>query len=559
MSAHDESKLIKIKRVLISVHQKDKLPIILEVLKKFDVEIYASDGTKKFIEDLKIIPTSNLFSISSYTKNPEILKGKVKTISYQLSASLLFDPNNQSEQEEFNKLHLHKFDMVIANLYPFNEYYQNENYNIDNVTKLTTYIDIGGMLLIRAGAKNFQNVVSVVDYDDYDLIKDSLEKNNGSLTIKDSIFLMKKAFRYTAEYELSVANAFAQIFPKGYGDNENNSDNNSDLKYGENPHQKASFYKSKQANIKCLSKNSLSYNNIVDIDSSLALINDLNYSNNLNNSNNYVSVIVKHSNPCGVASTSADQHQSKSFVKALEGDVVSSFGGVLSFNTPLEMKTLDCFSYQENGVTKNRFFEVILAPDFDLGVVDRLNSIYKNIKIVRVDKFTNPKMEVKYLTNFAGSLLIQERNSKIYNELNIVSKNKNRAIDLDSKMDAIEFGLKVVKEMKSNAIAVVKHERSGATFTIQLVGAGVGWPNRVGAVNAALENTIRERRDNDGDLILFSDGFFPFADSIELISKYKNIKTVVEPGGSIRDKDVIAKANELEIDLIFTGVRLFKH
>ncbi|MBF0298684.1 MAG: bifunctional phosphoribosylaminoimidazolecarboxamide formyltransferase/IMP cyclohydrolase [Oligoflexia bacterium] len=562
------SNLIKIKRVLISVYQKENLEILLPIFKKFNIEIYASDGTKNFISNLRIIDEDKLQSISSYTKNPAILNGKVKTISYELTASLLFDPSNTSEQEEFKNLNLSKFDMVITNLYPFMDVFKNNKhkYDIKNITSLMSYIDIGGVLLIRSAAKNFLNVSTVTDVNDYQYIIDELIKNDGSLIVKDNIYLMKKAFNYTANYEFSISNALDIVFPTNHLDTNKDVNENvneeplqtpllsemslklldcekENLKYGENSHQKANFYKSKSIKLTSLTNNTLSYNNLLDINSSLGLLSKL---------ENFSSIIVKHNNPCGVATSSK---QALSFVKAFEGDQISSFGGVVSFNTPLEMDTLEYFYYQDNGKMKNRFFEVIAAVDFDMGVIERLSKILKNVKIIKIPQNINcNNFDFRFLANISSSFLIQENNSDLYKELAVVTQNK----DFDINKKAILFGLKIVKELKSNAIAIVKHFNDDPLEEyLQLVGAGTGWPNRVGAVKTALMN-VEENNTENSNLILFSDGHFPFPDSIELISKY-NIKTVVEPGGSIRDKEVIAKANQLNINLIFTGIRLFKH
>ncbi|MHB2149340.1 bifunctional phosphoribosylaminoimidazolecarboxamide formyltransferase/IMP cyclohydrolase [Calditrichota bacterium LG25] len=534
--------LIKIKRALFSVSDKSGVEALARALHENGCQIISTGGTKSVLEKAGIPVTE----ISEVTGNPEAFGGRMKTISFQIESALLFD--REKDADEARRLGIEPIDMVVCNLYPF-ERVKNQGVDFDT---LIENIDIGGPTMARAAAKNFKYVAVVTDPQDYpDLVKE-LQENDGALSYETRFRLMRKAFNLTADYdaaiattmdemagELSVRLAFHQA---------------KTLRYGENSHQHAFFLRQRKTadalhDLQFLHGKELSYNNIVDLYSALDAVKDF---------TNTACAIIKHNNPCGLCEGS---DQREVFELAWAGDPVSAFGSVIAFNRRVELETARFLQLDAENKMQRKFVEVIAAPDFDPEAIEYLKQ-HKNLRLVRFEpKRVTQEKEFKIL---AGSLLLQTTDNKLLEKKETVTQLKTDVGD-----DLLNFGLLAVRQLKSNAIAVVRKKDN----CLQLLGMGCGQPNRVNSTRLALERS-RENLKNEftgedaqleryikeqmGKAVLVSDAFFPFPDNVEIAASY-GIKTIVQPGGSIRDKSVIEKCNELGLSMIFTGVRHFKH
>ncbi len=509
--------LKKIKRAIISVSDKSNLSLILPILKKFNIEIISSGGSYKKIKSMRY----NCIEISKYTGLSEILDGRVKTLHHKIHAGILSKRNNIKHRKELNRLNIPSIDLVIIDLYPF------EKKLIQKSKNLVEYIDIGGPTLIRAAAKNFNDVTIISNISDYNSLINELKKNNGSTSIKFRKLMSSKAFGLTAYYDSIVSNWFNNKLNIKFPERKTlHGKLIKKLRYGENPHQEGSVYTTNNnIGIKKIHGKELSYNNYNDIYSACSILNTF--------KKNEGTVIIKHTNPCGV---SIEKNQMKSYTNALACDTTSAFGGVVAVNSSITKK----LAFELN----KKFFEVIISLGYKKDALKILKK-RKNIRLIEYSK-NNLNGEKNYLF-LENIFLLQDSNEILLNKkLKIVSKKKPTAKQLSS----LKFAFNVCKFVKSNAIVIVNGKST--------VGIGAGQPSRFDsckiAVNKA-EEFVSEKLINS---VAASDAFFPFPDGIkELIES--GVKAIIQPGGSINDKEIIRAANDAGIAMIFTGTRHFRH
>ncbi|MEN8152683.1 MAG: bifunctional phosphoribosylaminoimidazolecarboxamide formyltransferase/IMP cyclohydrolase [Acidobacteriota bacterium] len=505
------------KKVLISVYYKDGIEILAEKLSLNGWEIISTGGTARYLKENNIKVTE----VSEITGFPEILDGRVKTLHPKIFGSILAK-DTPGHTEDLKSFSISKIGLVIVNFYPFEEFLEMGENNPDIMIEK---IDIGGPSMVRAAAKNYNNTLVVVDKHDYSSISEKII--SGEINYKFRKELAEKAFSYTSYYDSLIANFFSggQISKSEYLNIP--AKKYMALRYGENPHQNGSVYiTDKNSPIKKMDKlhgKELSYNNILDLSMVYEVINQF------KDSGNFFSVIVKHQNPCGAAISDS---QLNSFEKSLSGDPVSAFGGIVGFNKTLEEETAKKI--------KSIFMEVIIAPDF----TEEALNILKKKKNLRLIKIPLGYIENNDIKTIPGGLIYQERDNKKLSNTDFVLKTDRKLSD--KERSDLDFGWKLVKFIKSNGILIVKD--------LKIIGVGAGQMSRVDSVELA----IKKSKFSLNGSVLLSDAFFPFKDSIEICNKYK-IAVVAEPGGSIRDDEVINEAQESGISLIFTGVRHFRH
>ena len=524
---------IKIKRALISVSDKAGLLLLAQCLIESGCEIISTGGTAKFLREHKIAITG----ISEITGNPEAFSGRMKTISFPVESAILFD--REKDKEEADSLGIKPIDMVVCNLYPF-EKHLNQKADLD---ALIENIDIGGQTMIRSAAKNFKYVTVVCNPGDYQEVIDELKLNDGGISYKIRKKLMATAFNITADYESVIATTMDKL--NGKESLRLSFVGGKELRYGENLHQKAKIFRDQRTDvslfdIELLSGIELSYNNFLDINAAIESVSGLQSKG---------CAVIKHNNPCGLAH---GEDSELVLNLAWNGDNVSAFGGVVAFNYPVNLKTVLFFNFDSLEKHERKFIEIIAAPEFSEESIQYLKK-QKKLRIIRFDpKLTTNEIDLKYVN---GALLSQKKDNILYDKLELVTE---APFDYESRRDLLSFGLHAVKQVKSNAIVIAR----ATNGCYQLVGIGAGQPNRLNSIRLALEKTVAslqvEGKNRMEDVILFSDAFLPFEDNVELSNKY-GIKVIVQPGGSIRDKQIIEKCNQLGISMIFTGIRHFKH
>ena len=512
-------KSAKIERAIISVSDKSNLKLILPTLKKFNIEIISSGGSYKKIKSLNY----NCIEVSNYTEFSEMLDGRVKTLHPKIHAGILNIRKNKKHKKDLAKKNISNIDLVIVDLYPFEKQLRKKI----KFNELIEYIDIGGSTLIRAAAKNFNDVTVISNITDYSHLAKELRANKGATSINFRKFMSAKAFSLTAYYDSIVSNWLNNQlnikFPEKKTIHGKLIEN---LRYGENPHQQGSLYgTTDNLGLKKLHGKNLSYNNYNDIYSALAILSSF--------KKNEGTAIIKHANPCGV---SAEKNQIKSFKDALICDPISAFGGVVAINSVISKK----LSLELNKV----FFEVIIAKGFKKDAL-RILKKRKNIRLIDFNKF--------YLANnkhylfFENSFLAQDPNNIFLNKkLRIVTKRKPSVNQLNS----LRFAFKICKFVKSNAI-VLANNRS-------IIGIGSGQPSRLDSCKIACNKALQFMPEKITNSVAASDAFFPFADGIQELIKV-GVKAIIQPGGSINDKRVIDAANKAGIVMAFTGTRHFKH
>ena len=511
----------KIKQALISVSDKNKLEKILKILKKFKIKIISSGGTYKKIKRLGY----KCSEISNFTNSSEILEGRVKTLHPKIYAGILNKRKNKSHIKQMKLYKYENIDLVIVNFYPFEKTLlktKSQKIIIEN-------IDIGGPTLARAAAKNFNDVTIITSIKQYNELIQEIERNKGATSLKFRVKLSEEAFSQTAYYDSKVTNYFADnsknIFPKKkvvYGNLIEK------LRYGENPHQEAAIYSlNKSLDLIQLHGKKLSFNNYNDLYSAL------NLSKNL--SKNLGTVIVKHGNPCGVA---INNNKLESYKNALACDPISSFGGIVSCNYKVSKK----LALELNKV----FFEIIIGNGFDKEAI----KILKKKKNIRIIDASNIKINSFYniISNF-NSIMFQSPDNKIITKKNIkiVSNRKPNKHTLKSLL----FAFNVCRNVKSNAIVLAKNNTT--------IGIGSGQPSRLDSCKIAIEKMNKFQNNNKHDeVVAASDAFFPFVDGIETLVQ-NGVSAVIQPYGSIRDKEIIKFANQTNTILVFSKTRHFKH
>jgi phosphoribosylaminoimidazolecarboxamide formyltransferase/IMP cyclohydrolase len=513
-----------INRALISVSDKTGIVQFAEELHKLGIEIISTGGTAKTLRNSGVKVTN----ISDITGFPECLDGRVKTLHPKIHGGLLAVRSNPQHMMEIEEMGIETIDIVIINLYPFKQTILKENVKLEEAIE---NIDIGGPTMLRAAAKNYQDVVVIVDPADYEVVLNEL-KDTGGVSKETKFKLAYKVFEHTSHYDTLIARylreklgdkSFPETFTLTF-------EKAQEMRYGENPHQKAAFYKEVGAaagsltNAVKLHGKELSYNNINDTSGAIELLKEF---------EEPTIVAVKHANPCGVAS-STDIYSA--YKKSYEADPVSIFGGIIAANREIDEDT----ATEINKI----FIEIVIAPSYSESALQILKQ-KKNIRLLKLADIGIPSPENTYdMKKVSGGLLVQNINKELLDmeTLKFVTKNK----PTPEQMEDLIFAMKVVKHAKSNAIALAKNK--------QTVGVGPGQTNRIMAVKIAIEFG----GDNTRDAVMASDAFFPFPDCVEAAAK-AGIKAIIQPGGSIKDQKSIDACDKYGIAMVFTGMRHFKH
>ena len=509
------------KRALISVYDKTGIVEFSKSLMLLGWEIISTGGTYITLKEAGV----RVLEVEDVTNFPEILDGRVKTLNPYIHGGILYRRDNQADLQTIEEMSINPIQMVVNNLYPFEETIKRPCVTQEEIIE---NIDIGGPSMIRAAAKNYSSVSVIVDPADYSTIIDQL-KINGDTTIDTRRYLARKVFNYTAYYDTLISNYFNKIDGELFPDKLTLAYNkNNELRYGENPHQRASFYdevENKKGSLKDMVQlhgKELSFNNINDSNGALKILKEF-YEPTV--------VAVKHANPCGIGSGT---NISEAYKKAYESDTESIFGGIIATNREIDEKVA-----QE---IDKIFIEVVIAPSFSKEATEILTS-KKNIRLIKIEDITNGDYPEWDLKKTLGGLLIQERDNILFHEEVKVVTNRTPT---EEEMEDLYFAWKSAKHINSNGVVIPK---DGAT-----VGIGLGEVNRYWAV----ENAIKRSGEKIEGAVIASDGFFPFSDSIKLLGE-SGIKAIIQPGGSIKDLEVIEEANKQGIAMVFTNIRHFKH
>ena len=514
---------LKVNNALISVSNKENLVSLLKTLKKFNINIISSGGTYASIKKLGYQCTE----LSKYTGFKEMLDGRVKTLHPKIHAGILHDRQNKKHKSEMSKQNFPAIDLIVVNFYPFQKIVTNTK----NPKQIIENIDIGGPTMVRAAAKNFKNVAIVTNNNDYKYLIKELEIFNGKTSLKFRELMSSKAFGLTAYYDAMIANWFNKKLKIEFPERKTIFGRKlQKLRYGENPHQKSSIYVSdyndKHLGFNQIHGKELSYNNYNDMFASLEILNTL--------KKNSGTVIIKHANPSGV---SENKVPLISFKNAFISDPISAFGGVIACNYRINKK-IAC------EISKN-FLEVLLANGFDKDSLEVLKR-KKNLRIIDISNFK--LKNITSIKSFDRSFLLQSKDNIILDKkkLNCVTKLKPNKKELAE----IQFAFNICKHVKSNAIVLCNN--------FSTIGIGAGQPSRLDSCKIAVQKAKQFQSSKIKNSIAASDAFFPFADGINALIK-AGVKTIVQPGGSIRDQEVINAANKARIKMLFTGIRHFNH
>lgn len=509
------------KRALISVSNKEGIVPFARKLESLGIEIISTGGTSRVLKEGGV----NVIGISDVTGFPEILDGRVKTLHPNIHSGLLAMRSEETHMKQLEEHNIAPIDYVIVNLYPFKETIERPETTFEEAIE---NIDIGGPTMLRAASKNYQDVAVVTDPTDYEELVHELEQH-GEISVERRKMLAAKVFRHTAAYDAMIANYLTEqtgeLYPETYTVT---YEKKQDLRYGENPHQKAAFYRepigpiSSIANALQLHGKELSYNNINDAQAALEMVKEFSQP---------AAVAVKHMNPCGVGvgETIAEAYQ-----KAYEADPVSIFGGIVALNQEVDTATADQL--------KNIFLEIVIAPHFSQEALDIL-SAKKNIRLLSVSMDEVP-MERSVMTSIYGGTLVQEQDAKGFLDADVRVVTKREPSE--QEWQDLKLAWKIVKHVKSNAIVLAKGNKT--------IGIGAGQMNRVGSAAIAVEQAGEEAVGS----AMGSDAFFPMKDTVEAAGE-AGVTAIIQPGGSIRDEESISMADELGIAMVFTGIRHFKH
>ena len=509
----------KIRRALISVSDKSELIKILPTLKKFKVEIISSGGTFNYIRKHKF----KCSEIRDFTGFQEILDGRVKTLHPKLHSGILYKRDNKKHLNQIKKQNFKNIDLVIVNFYPFEKTVletKKENKIIEN-------IDIGGPALVRSAAKNYKDVVIITSNYQLDSLVNEMNNNKGSTSLKFRKELSQEAFNETAYYDANISNYFNTIMENRYPNKITfNGTLISKLRYGENPHQSGALYsRGNFSELEKLSGKELSYNNYNDIYFGLDIINSL--------PKGVGTTIIKHANPSGV---SIDKNQFSSFKQAFNSDPISAFGGVIICNYKIKLETAREIN--------DKFFEVVVAKDFDAKALSILKK-KKNLRIIKNNQ--KPGTNQLIMNTLCRNFILQSSDNKNFNKkmFKVVSKKKpSKKIFSD-----LIFAFNICRFVKSNAIVLTNNNST--------VGIGSGQPSRLDSCEIAL-NKMKKFNHKTENLVAASDAFFPFVDGIETLVQ-SGVKAVIQPYGSIRDKEIIKFANDTKTILVFSKTRHFRH
>jgi len=517
----------KIKSALISVFYKDGLEPLLQTLASQGVTIYSTGGTQEFIEKQGI----SVARVEDLTGYPSIFEGRVKTLHPKVFGGILHRRGLDKDREEAKKYDIPEIDLVIVDLYPFEETVKSGASEDVIIEK----IDIGGIALIRAAAKNYNDVVIISDKKDYNFLNQILRDQNGSTNLETRRRFATKAFNVTSHYDAAIFNHFNQVSTQGDELNlvfKQSIQEGRPLRYGENPHQRGYFYGDLDALFKQINGKELSYNNLVDVDAAVALIDEFPLTPTNSKEQTPAFAILKHTNACGMATGKTVK---EAYQKAFQADTLSAFGGVLITNSEVDKEAA-----QE---MNELFFEVLIAPSFSDDAYDILSQ-KKNRILLKRKEVSFPHIHFKTLLN---GVISQDADKKTETKNNLKTVTKKQPTE--EQIEALLFANKLVKHTKSNTIILANNG--------QLLASGVGQTSRVDA----LKQAIAKAKDFGFDLkgaVMASDAFFPFPDCVEIAAQ-EGISAVIQPGGSIKDQDSIEVCDTHRMAIVFTGTRHFKH
>jgi phosphoribosylaminoimidazolecarboxamide formyltransferase / IMP cyclohydrolase len=518
----------KIKRAIVSVSDKSGVISFAKGLAQMGVEILSTGGTAKTLRDQGI----SVMDISQYTGFPEMLDGRVKTLHPKVHGGLLGQRSKKEHVEKMKEHGILPIDLVAVNLYPFEATVAKEGCSLEEAIE---NIDIGGPTMLRSSAKNYPDVTVVVDPDDYAPVLSEL-KEKGEISVETNFRLAKKVFQHTAHYDGAISNYLGQIekgkktneFPETFTFQVKKAQA---LRYGENPHQKAAFYREhlltepSVSNAVQIQGKELSFNNILDVDSAFETVKEF---------EEPATVIIKHNNPCGVAISMTKL--ADAYRKARDCDPVSAFGGVVGFNRIVDEETAK--------EMVQIFLEVIIAPGFDLKALEILKT-KKDLRVLQTPPLSASQLQKGFdLRKVVGGLLVQDRDlGRVpMDQWKVVTRRK----PTEEERKAMAFGWKVAKHVKSNAIVLVREDRT--------IGVGAGQMSRVDSTRLA----VMKAQSPTKGTVLASDAMFPFRDGVDTGAEAGAV-AIIQPGGSIRDEEVIAAADERDIAMVFTGMRHFRH
>ena len=518
----------QIKRALISVTDKIGIVEFAQKLSSFGVEILSTGGTAAQLRNSGI----KVKDVSEYTGFPEMMDGRLKTLHPKIHGGLLALRNNPEHVKAMKEHGIDPIDMVVINLYRFEDTVAKEGCTLEHAIE---NIDIGGPTMLRAAAKNHHFVTVITDPADYNPILEEMKNTGGNVSEATNFRLAVKVFQTTARYDGAISNYLGTITPertkKEFPDTFTAQYSLAQrLRYGENPHQRAAFYRENDQTLSAISNarqlqgKELSYNNIMDSDAAWLAVSDFSLP---------AAVIIKHANPCGAATSASGLVEA--YKKALATDPISAFGGIVAFNRPVDKATAEELA--------KIFLEVIMAPAFDTAAIDIL-SAKKNVRLLEISTASGKYVSGYDFRRVAGGLLIQDRDNAPFDirQTKVVTKRK----PTEEEYQALDFAWHVVKYVKSNAIVYATKD--------QLVGVGAGQTSRVDSVKIAKMKAVLPTK----GCVLGSDAFFPFRDGIDMAAE-AGITAIIQPGGSVRDEEAIQAADEHGIAMIFTGMRHFKH
>jgi phosphoribosylaminoimidazolecarboxamide formyltransferase / IMP cyclohydrolase len=517
----------KRKRAIISVSDKSGIVEMAKGLSNAGYEIISTGGTARELKNANI----NVTLISEVTRFPEILDGRVKTLHPIIFGGLLAQNDNSEHQKQLKEQNIVPIQVIVVNLYPFEKTILQEDVSLEEAIE---NIDIGGPSLLRAAAKNYQDVTVVIDPGDYQLVLGELSGPEGNTSLATRKKMAVKVFQHTAYYDSLISRYLGRKMTPNEGCFPDylvmGAQKVNTLRYGENPHQKAAFYREKlteEANLgdaKLLGGKELSYNNLVDLEAALGIIKDF---------DEPTVTFIKHTNPCGLATSETIE---EAYQKAYQGDPLSAYGSIIGINRRVEEKLAGL-------INETPFVEAIVAPSFSKNALNILKE-KKNRRLLQVGDLRIQDRHIKDIKKVSGGFLLQDRDFKSISEDDLTIVTNKQPTDEDLK--ELLLAWKIVKHVKSNAIVLSKDKR--------LVGVGAGQMSRVDSVQIA----VRKAGEKSQDSYLASDAFFPFSDGVEEAAR-AGVKAIIQPGGSKRDQEVIEAANQNDMIMVFTGYRCFKH
>ncbi|MFN4947824.1 MAG: bifunctional phosphoribosylaminoimidazolecarboxamide formyltransferase/IMP cyclohydrolase [Chryseotalea sp.] len=504
----------QISRALISVYYKDNLDPIIHLLAKQKVEFVSTGGTQTFIEKLGYAVTP----VEKLTGYPEVFGGRVKTLHPAVFGGILYRRDLAEDVKQAQEHNILPIDLIIVDLYPFEQTVASGAAEQEIIEK----IDIGGISLIRAAAKNFKDTLIISSRNQYPALLNLLEKENGTTSIEERRHFAAQAFDVTSHYDTAIFNYFNR--EQKINSFKVSSHESRTLRYGENPHQQSSFYGKLEELFEQLNGKELSYNNLVDVDAAVSLVQEF--------ENETAFVIIKHTNACGVAT---GRSVKEAYEKAFQADTVSAFGGVLATNAEIDLAAAESMN--------TLFFEILIAPAYTKEALQVLKSKKNRMILLQKQKLTFG-LQFKSLLN---GVLVQDYDTKTETSQDLQTVTNRKPTEVEVK--ALLFAGKIAKHTKSNTIVLANDG--------QLLASGVGQTSRVDALKQAIEKAKAFGFNLKGS-VMASDAFFPFADCVEIADK-EGVTAVIQPGGSVRDQDSVAYCNEHNLAMVFTGIRHFKH